>query len=188
MRLAGLRRRLAGWERADGRFEAVWSVEPDMVRLATQLGRHWQEAAGVVVVADVGAELQLDLQVRLALDQDPVAAALGPVGGVVVAQAGDVLDDDALLTVDHADDLEAHAGDRPLLDATGAISKSSSAWMISCVSCTSSSCSPMADATRWRTGPHAREVDPGDRSSDWDGSGFPNPMIWNIVKGLSQVS
>jgi len=31
---------LAGWERADGRFEAVWSVEPDVVRLATQVGRH----------------------------------------------------------------------------------------------------------------------------------------------------
>ena len=30
---------LAGWERADGRFEAVWSLEPDVVRLATQLGR-----------------------------------------------------------------------------------------------------------------------------------------------------
>ena len=30
---------LAGWERADGRFEALWSVEPDVVRLATQLGR-----------------------------------------------------------------------------------------------------------------------------------------------------
>jgi DICT domain-containing protein len=31
---------LAGWERADGRFEAVWTVEPDVVRLATDLGRH----------------------------------------------------------------------------------------------------------------------------------------------------
>jgi DICT domain-containing protein len=30
---------LAGWERADGRFEALWSLEPDVVRLATQLGR-----------------------------------------------------------------------------------------------------------------------------------------------------
>ncbi|MET0901954.1 MAG: DICT sensory domain-containing protein [Acidimicrobiales bacterium] len=30
---------LAGWERADGQFEAVWSLEPDVVRLATQLGR-----------------------------------------------------------------------------------------------------------------------------------------------------
>ena len=48
--------------------------------------------------------------------EDPVAAALRPVGRVVVAQAGDVLDDDALLAADHADDLEAHAGDRPLLD------------------------------------------------------------------------
>ena len=31
---------LAGWERADGQFEAVWSLEPDVVRLATRLGRH----------------------------------------------------------------------------------------------------------------------------------------------------
>ena len=30
---------LAGWERADGRFEAVWTVEPDVVRLATVIGR-----------------------------------------------------------------------------------------------------------------------------------------------------
>jgi DICT domain-containing protein len=30
---------LAGWERPDGRFEAVWSVEPEVVRLATELGR-----------------------------------------------------------------------------------------------------------------------------------------------------
>ena len=30
---------LAGWERADGRFEAVWSVEPDVVRIATGIGR-----------------------------------------------------------------------------------------------------------------------------------------------------
>ena len=30
---------LAGWERADGRFEALWSVDPDVVRLATGIGR-----------------------------------------------------------------------------------------------------------------------------------------------------
>ena len=30
---------LAGWERTDGRFEAVWTVEPEAVRLATQVGR-----------------------------------------------------------------------------------------------------------------------------------------------------
>jgi DNA-binding transcriptional MerR regulator len=30
---------LAGWERPDGRFEALWSVEPEVVRLATELGR-----------------------------------------------------------------------------------------------------------------------------------------------------
>lgn len=29
---------LAGWERPDGRFEAVWTVEPDAVRLATGIG------------------------------------------------------------------------------------------------------------------------------------------------------
>jgi DICT domain-containing protein len=31
---------LAGWERADGRFEVVWTVEPELVREATELGRH----------------------------------------------------------------------------------------------------------------------------------------------------
>jgi DNA-binding transcriptional MerR regulator len=30
---------MAGWERADGRFEAVWTVEPEAVRLATEVGR-----------------------------------------------------------------------------------------------------------------------------------------------------
>ncbi len=30
---------LAGWEDPDGRFEAIWSVAPDIVRLATELGR-----------------------------------------------------------------------------------------------------------------------------------------------------
>lgn len=30
---------LAGWERPDGRFEAVWTVEADAVRVATELGR-----------------------------------------------------------------------------------------------------------------------------------------------------
>ena len=30
---------LAGWERPDGHFEAVWTVEPAAVRLATDLGR-----------------------------------------------------------------------------------------------------------------------------------------------------
>lgn len=30
---------LAGWERPDGRFEAMWSVEPEVVRLATQVAR-----------------------------------------------------------------------------------------------------------------------------------------------------
>lgn len=30
---------LAGWERPDGQFEAMWSVEPEVVRLATQTAR-----------------------------------------------------------------------------------------------------------------------------------------------------
>jgi DNA-binding transcriptional MerR regulator len=30
---------MAGWERADGRFEAVWTVEAQAVRLATDVGR-----------------------------------------------------------------------------------------------------------------------------------------------------
>jgi DNA-binding transcriptional MerR regulator len=30
---------LAGWERPDGRFEAMWTVDADVVRLATDLGR-----------------------------------------------------------------------------------------------------------------------------------------------------
>jgi hypothetical protein len=29
---------MAGWERTDGRFEAVWTVEAEVVRLATDLG------------------------------------------------------------------------------------------------------------------------------------------------------
>jgi DICT domain-containing protein len=34
---------LAGWERSDGRFEALWTVEPEVVRLATILGRQLAE-------------------------------------------------------------------------------------------------------------------------------------------------
>ena len=30
---------MAGWERADGRFEVVWTVEADAVRVATEVGR-----------------------------------------------------------------------------------------------------------------------------------------------------
>ena len=30
---------MAGWERADGRFEVVWTVEADAVRIATEVGR-----------------------------------------------------------------------------------------------------------------------------------------------------
>ena len=30
---------MAGWERADGRFEVVWTVEADAVRTATEVGR-----------------------------------------------------------------------------------------------------------------------------------------------------
>ena len=30
---------MAGWERADGRFEAVWTVEAQAVRIATDVGR-----------------------------------------------------------------------------------------------------------------------------------------------------
>jgi DNA-binding transcriptional MerR regulator len=30
---------MAGWERTDGRFEAVWTVEADVVRRATEVGR-----------------------------------------------------------------------------------------------------------------------------------------------------
>jgi DICT domain-containing protein len=30
---------MAGWERADGRYEAVWTVEAQAVRLATDIGR-----------------------------------------------------------------------------------------------------------------------------------------------------
>ena len=46
----------------------------------------------------------------------------------------------------------------------------------------------MAAATSSSTGPHASVVEPGARSSDCDVSGFPNPMISNMVKGLSHVS
>jgi hypothetical protein len=30
---------MAGWERADGRFEVVWTIEPTAVRIATEVGR-----------------------------------------------------------------------------------------------------------------------------------------------------
>ena len=76
----------------------------------------------------------------------------------------------------------------PFSTVPDAIVMSSSARMISCVSSTESSWRPMAAATRWSTGPHASEIDPGDSSSDCDGSCFPKPMISNIVKGLSHVA
>lgn len=34
---------MAGWERSDGRFEAVWTVDADAVRLATDVGRRLAE-------------------------------------------------------------------------------------------------------------------------------------------------
>lgn len=34
---------LSGWERPDGRFEAMWSVEPAVIRLATRIGRRLVE-------------------------------------------------------------------------------------------------------------------------------------------------
>lgn len=34
---------LAGWERSDGRFEAIWTVDAHAVRFAGQLGRHLAE-------------------------------------------------------------------------------------------------------------------------------------------------
>lgn len=38
---------LAGWERPDGRFEAVWTVEASAVRLATDAGRRLADLPGV---------------------------------------------------------------------------------------------------------------------------------------------
>lgn len=44
---------LAGWERPDGRFEAMWSVEPEVVRLATQVARRLaSEQAPKLVLPD----------------------------------------------------------------------------------------------------------------------------------------
>jgi hypothetical protein len=51
---------LAGWERADGRFEAVWSVEPDVVRLATELGR--------TLAAQLAPRLAIEPAPRTSLD------------------------------------------------------------------------------------------------------------------------
>jgi DNA-binding transcriptional MerR regulator len=48
---------LAGWERADGRFEAVWTVEPAAVRIATDVGRR---LAGLPVVDDPPAAPSAD--------------------------------------------------------------------------------------------------------------------------------
>ena len=69
-----------------------------------------------------------------------------------------------------------------------AISMSSGAVRTSWRSTTSSRRRPMASATRCSTGPQARVVEPSASSREWLVSGFPNPMISNMVKGLSQVA
>ncbi len=45
------------------------------------------EAPRVVVVADVRRQLQVELDARVAVDEDPVTGTPGPVGRVAVAQA-----------------------------------------------------------------------------------------------------
>ena len=61
------------------------------------------QAAGVVVVAVVRATgPSSTCTCGSPVDEDAVALALRPVGRVLVAQAGDVLDDDARLAADHA--------------------------------------------------------------------------------------
>ena len=53
---------LAGWERPDGRFEALWSVEPAAVHLAAELGRDLarRHAPGLDVPAPRSAPDALD--------------------------------------------------------------------------------------------------------------------------------
>ncbi len=94
--------------------------------------------------------------------EHPVAAALRPVGRVVVAQAGDVLHHDALLAADQADDLEAHAGDRPLLDRAGRdlevlVGAEDLVGLLHLVELAGRWPTP----TRCSTGPHASEMEPG---------------------------
>jgi DNA-binding transcriptional MerR regulator len=58
---------LAGWERTDGRFEALWSVDAGAVRLATHLGRALAERHA--------PELELPPAPVAEPDGDPVGAA-----------------------------------------------------------------------------------------------------------------
>lgn len=86
---------LAGWERPDGRFEAMWSVEPEVVRLATHVARRLatEQAPRLVLPeppADGWAEdptqtvrraTALTNRVVAHLDRLPVAARRRPGGG-----------------------------------------------------------------------------------------------------------
>jgi len=60
---------MAGWERPDGRFEAIWTVEAEAVRLATELGRR--------LAAHHAPRLTLpEPPQRATPSHDPAAAAL----------------------------------------------------------------------------------------------------------------
>ena len=59
---------LAGWERADGQFEALWCLEPEVVRLATNLGRRLaaQLAPRLAVAPAPTSSVELDGGLRRA--------------------------------------------------------------------------------------------------------------------------
>ena len=68
------------------------------------------------------------------------------------------------------------------------ISMSSSARITSKRSSIDDNSRPIPAATTATTDPHPRLRLPGDNSSDCVGSDLPNPMISNIVNGLSHVA
>jgi MerR family transcriptional regulator, light-induced transcriptional regulator len=59
---------LAGWERSDGRFEAIWTVEAHAVRLATHIGRR--------LAARHAPRLDLGAPPTVAVDDDPATAVV----------------------------------------------------------------------------------------------------------------
>jgi hypothetical protein len=142
----------------------------------------------VVVVALVGGELDLELHAGLAVDEDPVAATLGPVRRVLVAQAGDVLDHDAFLAASMPRISKRMPGDGAGFDGARGdldvlVGVEDLVALLDAVE--------LDVECRGHHGDHRpprQAVEPGDSSSDCEVSGFPNPMISNMVNGLSHVA
>ena len=88
------------------------------------VGRSGVAASGRARLTRLGA-VHADHQVGVALDGDAVLAAredgLGPVRGGVVVDAGDVLDDEERMALDHARDLEAEGAEGALLEGAHAV-------------------------------------------------------------------